>query len=140
MPRRFFPKFLVVLLLIIFIVQIFALKYYWYWTMRWFDMPMHFAGGVWLAGAAIWWRFFRDDSTESPGLSRLVVWGVFAAFVVGFSWEIYESSVSFLVIGHINDIIDTGSDILFDVLGGLVFAICVYWAERRILKKRSMIL
>ncbi len=91
MPTRPFPHVLVALILAIAVVNAFAHYHYWYWTMRWFDMPMHFAGGMWLAGVAIWWRFFsgpvRDCERHGPisngtgkftdvriGLLSLLVW------------------------------------------------------------------
>jgi len=40
-----FPITLVIFLVAIALVNAFADVYHWYWTMRWFDMPMHFAGG-----------------------------------------------------------------------------------------------
>ena len=93
-------------------------------------MPMHFAGGVWLAGIAIWWRFFRGgfvgENMNPHRFLHFALWGALAAFIIGFGWEIYESIVSIITIGHINDIIDTGGDLFFDVLGGLVYAVCAY--------------
>ena len=59
-------------------------------------------------------------------LFSLVLWGVGTALLVGVGWEIYEALISFLTVGHINDIIDTGGDILFDILGGLVVAVGTY--------------
>ncbi len=43
MPTRPFPYTLLVLILLIAVVNAFAQYHSWYWTMRWFDMPMHFA-------------------------------------------------------------------------------------------------
>ena len=105
MTQRKFPWFLAVALFIITGVNSVANYYSWYWTIRWFDMPMHFAGGAWLAGVTIWWKFFsgrQDMSSVAPTITRLIVWGVGGAFVIGLGWEVYESVVSFLTQGHIN--------------------------------------
>lgn len=132
MSRHRFPKLLLFSLFVIFIVQVIATANYWYWTIRWFDKPMHFAGGAWLAGVTIWWRFFRDGSVGKPrGFRHLVLWGVGTAFIVGAGWEIYESSISLLTVGHINGIIDTTGDLVFDLLGGLAYAIYIYVYARR---------
>ena len=123
MQTRTFPRILAVLILAIAVVNCFANAYYWYWQIRWFDMPMHFLGGVWLAGVAIWWRFTSGRCTnEVKSFWRVILWGVGAAFLVGFAWEVYESTISVLTIGHINAIPDTFSDLFFDTLGGFVTA------------------
>lgn len=123
MASRKFPIVLVIFLVMIALVNALAGEYFWYWQMRWFDMPMHFAGGAWIAGVVIWWKFFSESPTPAQiPFTRLVLWGIGGALVVGLGWEIYESAVSFFIEGHINDILDTASDIVFDVFGGLVAA------------------
>ncbi len=90
MPTRPFPHILVALILAIAVVNALAQYYYWFWTMRWFDMPMHFAGGMWLAGVAIWWRFYSEKFPDARDrLLYLLMWGVSAAFIVGLAWEAY---------------------------------------------------
>lgn len=125
MSRQKFPHSLVVFLLVIAVLNWLAEYYSWYWRISWFDMLMHFAGGAWLAGVAIWWRFFSGKfSGEIPqNFARAALFGIGAAFVIGLGWEIYESFVSFLVEGHINDILDTISDLVFDMLGGVLMTI-----------------
>ena len=89
-------------------------------------MPMHFAGGAWVASVTIWWKFFsvtQEDPFLAPALRRLIVWGVGGAFVIGLGWELYESVVSLITQGHINDIQDTISDLFLDMAGGVVVAL-----------------
>ncbi len=146
MPTRLFPRALVVLILAIAIVNAFAQYYYWYWTMRWFDMPMHFAGGMWLAGVAIWWRFFAGRSNppedgprgNEKNLWLLLSWGVGAAFIVGLAWEAYEAVVALATKGYINAMSDTISDLGFDILGGLVVVAIVWLRISRKLKVKSL--
>ena len=42
-------KFIIGLLLFIFIIHFLALANHWYWTYSWLDIPMHFFGGFWVA-------------------------------------------------------------------------------------------
>lgn len=131
MILRSFPPSLAVLLVVIALVNALAGEYFWYWQMRWFDMPMHFAGGAWIAGVAIWWKFFSKGVAPVPvSFARLALWGIGGALVVGLGWEVYESTVSFFIEGHINDILDTASDLVFDVLGGLAVAGTVFVLQR----------
>lgn len=124
MSRRSFPITLGVFLLAIAVVDAFANEYSLYWTVRWFDMPMHFAGGAWVSGVTLWRKFFyhRVASDTTPSFWNLLQWALLGALVIGLGWEVYESIVSLFTVGHINDILDTVSDLAFDLLGGLVVA------------------
>jgi hypothetical protein len=104
------------------VVNAFAEHYYWYWLMRWFDMPMHFAGGIWLAGTVLWWRFFSGKFTVSPNAKTIFAWAVLGAIGVGLIWEVYEAAVSYFTVGHMNDILDTIGDLVLDTMGGAVAA------------------
>ncbi len=135
MQLRPIPRLLVVLILAIAIVNALALQYSWYWLMRWFDMPMHFAGGVWLAGVALWWRFFSGKFPEDGprgtviSFAPLLLWGVGTALGIGLAWEGYEALISVISGEDINAMMDTLSDLCFDMFGGLVVA-SVVWIRR----------
>ncbi|MEK7148379.1 MAG: hypothetical protein AAB770_00510 [Patescibacteria group bacterium] len=120
------PVTLVAFLVFIAIVNGLAYANYWYWTMRWFDMPMHFAGGAWLAAFGVWWQYSRLGVAPKDFISLLGVCFIFA-FGVGLLWEAYEAVVSFLTVEHINAMSDTLSDILFDILGGTIVAVFTWW-------------
>ncbi len=49
-------KLIIGLLIFILSIHILATIYHWYWTVGWFDMPMHFLGGFWVAMAYFWLR------------------------------------------------------------------------------------
>lgn len=119
------PLILVVFLIAIAVVNGFADVNHWYWTMRWFDAPMHFAGGMWLAGFGVWWRYSRRGVSTPSFLMLLGVCLLFA-LGVGLLWEIYEAVVSSLTVGHINAMSDTLGDLLFDTIGGTTVAILVF--------------
>ncbi|OHA79342.1 MAG: hypothetical protein A2747_02785 [Candidatus Yonathbacteria bacterium RIFCSPHIGHO2_01_FULL_44_41] len=119
------PIILVIFLVAIAVVNGLAGLYHWYWTMRWFDMPMHFAGGMWLAGFGVWWQYSRRGVTPQGFFSLLGVCLVYA-LSIGLLWEAYEAVVSFLTVGHMNAVPDTLGDLLFDILGGTTVAILVF--------------
>lgn len=127
MQPRPFPQILVFLIVAIAVAQVFAESYYWYWLIRWLDMPMHFAGGLWVAGVVLWWRFFSGKFASAPlAAGPLFVWAIGGAVGIGLIWEVYEAGVSYLTVGHMNDMLDTFGDLIFDVLGGLIAASVVY--------------
>mgnify|MGYP001564509679 CR=1 FL=1 len=126
MTQRIFPWFLALALFIIAGIDCVANYYSWYWVIRWFDMPMHFAGGAWVAGVVIWWKFFsakKESLFVAPTINRLIIWGVGGAFVIGLGCEVYESVISLLTQGHINNVQDTISDLFLDMAGGTLVAI-----------------
>ena len=132
MFSRPFPRSLIALIVFIAIVNIVAIQYFWYWRMRWLDMPMHFLGGVWLAGTILWFRFFSHPLLETPkNFSRVLFWGILGAFVIGLGWEVYESAVSLVTIGKINAIRDSLSDLCFDMIGGFVGAVIVWFRIKK---------
>ena len=124
-----FPIILVAFLVAIAVVNAFADVYHWYWTMRWFDMPMHFAGGAWLASFGVWWQYYRRGLVVERFLQILGACLVFA-LSVGLLWEAYEAVVSFFTVGHMNAIKDTIGDLLFDIMGGTAVAILVFTKEK----------
>lgn len=125
------PPFLVLLIVIIAVANGLADKYFWYWQIRWFDIPMHFLGGVWLAGMAFWWYYFNKKTTNIS-FSSILATCLVAALGVGLVWEIYEAIVGLLTVGHINAMFDTTKDLFFDTLGGIVVAV---WGFRKLNKK-----
>lgn len=125
MQTRPFPVILVLLIIAIAIVNGLAQIYSWYWGMRWFDMPMHFAGGVWLAGVAVWWRYYRNVRVRASFLQILTT-ATIATIGIGLLWEVFEACVSLLTTGYINEIPDTLGDLLFDIIGGIVVSVSVW--------------
>lgn len=128
-PTPQIPISLTFLLIMIAIVNGLAETYHWYWVYRWFDMPMHFAGGMWLGGMAIWYFYFRKEVVPRSFLA-LFATSILIAFGVGFLWEVFEAVVSISTVGHMNDILDTLGDLLFDILGGTTVAGLVYWKTK----------
>jgi len=129
MQYRPFPPVLVFLIIAIAVVNGFAESYYWYWRMRWFDMPMHFAGGVWLAGTALW-LWYRAENEVTIRFLKIFAICLGAAFGIGLAWELFEAGLGLMTVGHINDMADTLGDLLFDILGGTTVAIW-FWQRAK---------
>lgn len=107
------------MLVLVGIVDVYADINYWYWQYRWLDTPVHFAGGVWVALAAVW----LSRVVHKPLRSLLGV--VAVVLVVGVGWEVYEY---FFTASYSNYyIFDTSKDLLMDILGGLLGYL---WAQR----------
>ncbi|MFZ2832083.1 MAG: hypothetical protein WAZ40_02930 [Minisyncoccia bacterium] len=124
-----FPIVLVFFLVAIAVVNGFAGYYHWYWIYRWFDMPMHFLGGAWLAGFGIWWQYAKKGIAV-PKFSTLLPVCLVYVLSIGLLWEVYEAVIGFMTVGHANAINDTISDLFFDIGGGIVVAFGVKMSLR----------
>ncbi|OGI58299.1 hypothetical protein A3C60_02200 [Candidatus Nomurabacteria bacterium RIFCSPHIGHO2_02_FULL_37_45] len=121
MDRKKFFKRIVYLIFFIFIVHFFANKFYWYSSIWYFDIIMHFLGGLWVGLFFIWF------SSESLRLSlafkalTLVIFKILLfVFVVGFGWEVFEFLFNNYIAQNPFDFLDSTSDIFFDLVGGIV--------------------
>ncbi len=108
----------------IFIVNYLAGKFYWYSAIWYFDMIMHFSGGFWVALASIW----LFSNTKSFFNKSFVLKTFSLVFLVGVGWEIFEIIFCNYIAGNTFDVLDTTSDIFFDLAGG-IFAI-LYFLKR----------
>lgn len=146
------PKLIIGLLIFILSIHILATIYYWYWTVGWLDMPMHFLGGFWVAMAYFWFRqkapitrgsnmnvtdqhadpcVFRDLSNKISVSSAIITIVGCLSFValVGVLWEFSEFfyDIFISVKGYSGiaqqGVADTMSDLFFDLLGGLIFLV-----------------
>jgi asparagine N-glycosylation enzyme membrane subunit Stt3 len=109
------------LVAIIFILNSLAMKFYWYFTIWWFDMPMHFLGGVFIGFVSIA-AYVKYFAKEKPSAARIAWTVFFSVLIIGVLWEIFESGVNFLTVSQQNPILDTWSDIAYDIAGGLFAA------------------
>jgi len=129
-------KVLFFLVWIIAILNAAAEYWYWYWRVLWFDIPMHFIGGVWLGLAGIWlWRHTRylegiRNRIQVPNIVIVLVAGI----VIGCAWESYEFIVwKYSGKGFPDEYVaDLQLDLIMDTLGA-VASLAVY----KFLKKRE---
>ncbi|MBI4119593.1 MAG: hypothetical protein HY456_01965 [Parcubacteria group bacterium] len=128
-------RFLIIFSLAVAAVHLFSVVNDWYFIHRWLDIPMHFAGGFWLAVFLFWFFDKIDDSyiKKSPRWISLVLTLGFVS-LAGVFWEFSEFLYDFFIAtnGYVrhfaqNGVADTISDLFFDILGGSVSWI---WVRR----------
>ncbi len=128
-------KFIISLLIFILAIHVIATVNYWYWTVSWFDIPMHFLGGFWVATAFI--TLNSKFGVKLPNyLITLIAILSFVAFI-GVLWEFAEflfdvfiSSGGYAKIVQ-QDVADTLGDLLLDLLGGLTVATIFLIGKRK---------
>ena len=131
------------LMLLIFTANSLALAFHWYYSIWWFDMLMHFLGGLW-EGLFFIWFFSSPDIGESLRLSpepknftRLITKTVLFVLLIGVLWEFFEFFTNNYIGSDPFNILDTVSDIFFDLAGG-TFAV-LYFFEKTIFSSENKV-
>ena len=114
------------LILFICVLNFMAMRFYWYTSMWWFDMPMHFLGGLWVGLVFLWLL----KPKEFNFLTILKI--IFGVLIIGLSWEIFEILVNHLAAQDPFNTLDTLSDLSFDLMGAS-FSI-LYFTKRIMLR------
>jgi hypothetical protein len=115
-PRKQILSILATLIIFVSIVNFLATKAMWYYIFWWFDMPMHFLGG--LVVALLISYIFYKTILQYPLIP--VAYILLGVFVVGFGWEVFEYIFNNLIAGQAWILLDTLSDLCFDLAGGMI--------------------
>jgi hypothetical protein len=115
--------------LVVLVLHVLALKFYLYWTVMWFDIPMHFLGGflIGLIVIAIIKRvqLALQKSDEILNKWLLFISVILAVLVVGLTWELWELFVGFTDV--LLDKADTVMDVVMDLIGGFTAILYYYF-------------
>ena len=96
---------------------------FWYWEYPWFDVVMHFLGGVSVASFMIW---IHNRLVPQASVWVVVLVGL---LVVGVSWEIFEWFAKTPT--EADYVIDTITDLVMDVVGAvLVTGMYFVWKRK----------
>lgn len=125
MDREKLLKRLTLLIFFILTINFFANKFYWYFSIWYFDMIMHTLGGFWV-GLAFFY-FFPPKEQSFNSVFKILSF----VFLVGIGWEAYEILVDKVITQNPFNLPDTSSDIFFDLSGGLL---AVFYFFKRIKK------
>lgn len=127
MNRKKLGVRVVSLILFIFVLNLIAMKFYWYFSIWWFDMPMHLLGGFWLGLVFIWFLRLKDLSFST------IVKIILGVLLIGIAWEVFEIIVNKTIIQNPFNTLDTISDVCFDLVGA--FISILYFAKRIMIKQ-----
>lgn len=103
-----------------------ALQFYLYWRFWWFDILIHFLGGLWV-GLSFLWLFFQSgfvNIIKNNKNNNLAV-AFLASLFIGIMWEIFEYHFGTVFTDASNYVVDTITDISFDLVGGFA-AYCIF--------------
>lgn len=96
-------------------IYVAGLEFFLFWKLWWFDILLHFLGGLWAAVASAWAIVFFLK--RQPSLLMIVL----SALAIAIGWEVFE-----YVLGFPREeayVFDVVLDIVMGVLGGLAGAL-----------------
>ena len=139
--KKRFVVSLSLLVFFIFILNTLAQKFYWYYSIWYFDMIMHFLGGLWLGLVFVW--LFLVKKAVSQNISslvdlKLITKILLGVLIIGVFWEIFEFIFNNILAGTSFDSLDTISDIFCDLTGG-AFVIFYFLIKKAMLKKQDKV-
>ncbi len=97
------------------IVNFIAIRGLWYYLFWYFDMPMHFLGGMTALLVLVYIFYNKISSLKTFPVWQLLV----AVFIIGFAWELYEQMIAVLISHNPQIYLDSASDLFFDLAGGI---------------------
>lgn len=96
--------------LVIAVLHILAVAFYLYSFYWWFDIPLHFLGGLSVGLTALYWRGRIAPFAAAAG----------AALAFGLMWELFEYAAGITLNGIGSYPLDTVKDLFLDAAGGLL--------------------
>ncbi|HWO07599.1 MAG TPA: hypothetical protein VNM40_03370 [Candidatus Paceibacterota bacterium] len=107
-------------------VHITALQWSLYWHYVWLDVPVHFAGGLWIALITSWFLLRTRTTAEMKTVFAVVI-------LVSVAWEIFELAAGVPI--EENFALDTSIDLTMDILGGL----CGFFVAHKVADANRMV-
>lgn len=126
----FFRKFALAIFGV-FVLNALASYFYLYQSFLWFDMLMHFLGGIVVTFFAVW-LLYHTYALWRGKTWKIIVVNSFVFVVVGVLWEIMEFGVqhAFNIYGVLATPGDSVSDIICGLAGSLI-ALMYYFTKVR---------
>ena len=109
---------ILVLGIVIALLHALALEYFLYWQYGWFDILMHFLGGLIISLFALWGYLRFSDHGMSKGLLLFDV--ILFTFIICLFWESFELMFKLSVTDPVSYFIDTVGDFAMNTIGALV--------------------
>lgn len=104
-------------------INLLSLEFLWYKQIWWFDMPMHFFGGmaVFFLIAYVLHNWGANLHFKHGVFVKLI----FLTILAGIAWEVYEYLAQIFISHDAWNMVDTLSDLCFDSLGAVAGAFLV---------------
>jgi hypothetical protein len=119
-------RYALALLAVMALLHVGAIIFYIYWSVWWFDIFMHFLGGI-AAGLLALWLYSQGNRRGNEFWAALL-----GALIIGIAWEVYEyaAGVTYALDAYT---FDTATDLVMDLVGALV---PVWYVRRGLIKEQ----
>lgn len=118
------------MLFIVAALNVLAIKFYLYWSLKEFDSLVHFLGGACVSLIFVWLFFYSGlFAPKDRSLKNFLVVSILGVIFVGILWEIYEILVGATDVSDSEYAFDTSLDIVMDTLGALSACFYAYIRE-----------
>lgn len=104
-----------------------------YMEIWWWDILLHFLGGIWLAMSGFWLLYLSNKVNCKKSVRNFFIATLVPVFIIGIAWEVFEyvNGITFVLPGEVYEI-DTVGDVFVDLAGGLLVYLyhrLKYWKE-----------
>jgi len=106
------------LLVVVAALHIFALEFSLYWLYSWFDIMVHFLGGVFVGLSALWFFFQSGYTMTRQSIQNVILVAGGSIIFIGVGWEIFEVLAGIPI--EENFVLDTIIDLIMDALGTFI--------------------
>jgi len=122
MSRARLLRILALLVCVIALMQSAAIVFSLYWTLWWYDILLHFLGGIFIGLLVLWVRFL-SGYFPAPSFpwshGHLFLFTLFWTLIIGVGWEVFE-----WLVGNTWSMerywLDTTLDVALDLIGSIV--------------------
>lgn len=98
------------------IINLVAMKGLWYYLFWYFDMPMHFLGGMAVLFLLVYVFYNQISTQRNLPIIKLLI----GVLIIGIGWEVFEYVFLNWYAGQPFIILDVVSDLFFDTAGGIL--------------------
>jgi hypothetical protein len=104
-----------------------------YWSINWFDIPMHFFGGALIALITLFFIYDEKFFNFPDKKPVTIFWAALSmTIIVGLGWELWEIFMGFTDVKL--DLIDTIADLINDTLGAIT---AYFYSKNKICQKEN---
>jgi VanZ family protein len=124
--RKNFLIFNLILIFIISVLNKLALVNFWFWKYWWYDIMMHFLGGLWVGMMFLWFFYFSNIFEKfDKSFLNIVFASILSVWIIGVGWEVFEvwADPQYFREGYV---FDTVLDLIMDTLGAIIGGVIYY--------------
>jgi len=126
MDKKKLLFYIVFLMFFMFLMDFLAKSFFWYFTLWYFDIFMHFLGGLWVGLFFIY--VFSRKNASFDSIKKIILY----VLLIGVLWEFFEIFANQYIGRNPFDIWDTLADLFFDLLGAFV---ATFYFSKKIVSK-----